>query len=459
MGRKKGAIKVKEEPKPVRTDDVFNMYAPSSRKEAHKLADELGYSHEEMEKTWNDYGRSKDAQLKTAKNQMKTMSMPIFSSKRGAWQFDTVLATNRKNAQNPYYLWFTNVNTKFTRAIPMKDKSSTSVEEALREFFRQNDKDGYPVTALTSDRDPAYQTSVIGEMFKERGIQYRTTEKDTKHGLGVINRNIRTIRGKISNTFRMRMKNGKMPKVSEDLEKEQVAMKIKGYNNKKHNDASMTPKELTSPEGEDEELNIIANKMNIADERREKATKDIHVGQKVRRFNPDVLYGKKYHGQFNLDPYNWYVHGIDKSSGYVWLGPDDDKHGLVRVPRYQVLTSKSHIGNKGMDVPPDHEDLKKRIAEITDRDKKGNYVVRYEDGTTEALTARQLRGNKPFEETENEVQFIAKRKVKPEGGTHMRTRSMSVFDDKPEAIENYLPKIMPDIPKVVKASERKKSRK
>ena len=408
-------------------EEVFDRYGPGTLKTALNIANKFDIKEDEMKKVYNKKGIGKDASKKTALKQIKKYGMPIFSQKRGGWQFDTVVPKNHK-AGGKYYLWFVNTNTKFSRAYEMNDKSSDEVYRVMNMFIDDNKKRGFDMTQLTCDADPAYTDPKVLDLLQKNNINLKTTNKESKHALGVVNRNIKTIRDRIANT--RGLKEGSLGNMS----KEQINQKLSGWNNEPRVDGK-TPLEMTSKDGEDAELDLIATKMNIADEKREQALKGIKVGQVVRRFNPDSLSKQKEHAQKNLDMYKWKIHDIDKASGKIWLGGDDPKQGLVQVPRFQVLTDKSYVRNTEM-VPSIHPDLKKKVVDI-ESDKPGYYNVQYEDGTSGKRTVRQIRGTQPLNPLKVEVDYYLK-KMNNEQPKMKTRRGGQVFTNLPPKVRDLL---------------------
>ena len=424
-------------------EELFERLGPGSLKGAKKLAKQYGVDPDEMGKFFEEKGRSKDANLKTGRKQVRELGMPIYSQTRGTWQFDTVVPKDHKAKDNYYYLWFSNVNTRMTRAYKMTDKSASEVARAMQLFLDDNKKANMDVKKLECDEDKAYTDDKVLSILKDNQIRLRTTDKTHKHALGVLNRSIRTIRNRIANTYHLSEKElGNMPP-------EQVDQKLSGWNNQPLDDFDgKSPAQASKPEGEETELDIIATKMMKADERREKGLKDVKVGQHVRRFNPDVLNGYKQHAQMNLDPYNWIIHKIDPRSATLYLGGKDPKAGLVQVPRFQVLTDPSYLGGKNKLVPHDNKDLKKEIEAITSKQKHGAYTVRYTDGTEEKKTVRELRGREPTNPLQMEVDlYMNDESSKKRMSTR---RGGDVFANMPVNIKDYLYTKMPDLPKVKK---------
>ena len=427
-------------------EELFERYGPGSLSGAKKLAKQFGVDPDEMGRFFEEKGRSKDANLKTGRKQVRELGMPIYSTTRGTWQFDTVVPKNYKAKNNYYYLWFSNVNTRLTRAYKMTDKSADEVARALQLFLDDNKASNVDVTKLECDEDPAYTDPKVLALLKDNKIQMKTTDKEHKHALGVVNRSIRTIRNRIANTYHLSEKElGNMPP-------EQVDQKLNGWNNQPNDDFDgKTPIEVSKPEGQDAEYDIIATKMMRSDERREKGLKDVHVGQTVRRFNPDALNGYKQHAQLNLDPYNWIIHKIDKRSGKIYLGGKDARQGLLQVPRFQVLTDPSYLGGKNKLVPPGNPHLKKQIEAITSKQKHGAYTVRYTDGTEEKQTVKELRGREPTNPLQMEIDLYKNEEKK---GMTTR-RSGNVFANMPVNIKDYLYTTMPESPNIVKSEPSK----
>ena len=328
-------------------EEAFKKYGPGSEAAVRRMAKNKGLPQKEAIAYWKEHGAKPDTKKGKIFKQARELGMPIFSQKPGGWQFDTVCPMK---SGGKYYLWFVNVNTKETRAYEMNDKSSDSVRNAMQKFLldtKMNKKNPRPVTSLTSDRDKAYGTQEMLNLFKEHGIDYRTTNKNSKHILGIVNRNIRMIRDRIANTEGLVDENGEKG-ITGNMTREEIDKKLSGWNTEKNeNLGGHSPKELTDSKNRDLEIDYIANKMNLADARREKAWEGIEVGQKVRRFT----LGNKQHAEKNLDPYTWTIHHIDKLRGKAYLGRGDSKEGLVQVPRFLIDTDPSKLTGRNKNPP------------------------------------------------------------------------------------------------------------
>ena len=400
-------------------EQAYKKYGPGSEKAVRNMAKHANLNEKAAVDWWKLNGNKKDAVKGKALKQTRNLGTPIFSQRPGGWQFDTVCP----KGDGPYYLWFTNVNTKETRAYEMKDKSSNSVKDAMEKFLvdtknNSNPKRRRDVYSLTSDQDPAYATPELIEFYKDNDIRYRTTTKNSKHVLGIVNRNIRMIRDRIANTEGLVDENGKKG-ITGNMPRKEVDLKISGWNTEKNdNMGGHSPYELSSKENRALELDYIANKMNQADARREEAFKDLHEGQYVRRFK----IGPKQHAEKNLDPYTWKVHSIDKLRGKVYLGREDKKEGLVAVPRCQIQTGEEYL--RGRVQKPEIDLLNREPTRIIDKffqNGKDKYTVEYEDGSTKNMSVQKLRGSNPMMPHKIEDEFN-KTHAPPESTSTMATR-------------------------------------
>jgi hypothetical protein len=378
-------------------EKAFEKYGPGSEAAVRRMAKKHNIPEKDAIKYFNEHGAKPDARKGKLYKQGSSFGLPIFSQRPGGWQFDTVCPS--KNGE--HFLWFVNVNTKETRAYSMKDKSSESVQHAMKKFLldtKNNKKNPREVSQLISDRDPAYMTDEMLNFYRDNGIDYRTTTGTSKHVLGIVNRNIRMIRNRIANTGDLVDENG-VKGTSGNMTTEEVNKKISGWNtDKNENLGGHTPRELTNKDNKKLELDYIANKMNLADAKRKAAFKGVEEGMKVRRFR----IGEKGHAEGNLDPYAWTIHHIDKLRGSVYLGRDDAKEGLVQVPRFQIDIDQSK--QRGFKKNPPLEELAKKPTKIL-KQKGGKYEIEYEDGSKGTMTNRQLRGDRPLRETQLEKDY------------------------------------------------------
>ena len=352
----------------------------------------LGYDRTQAKKWWeeNDTQPPKDAPKKVMYKQRNSLSQPVFSTRRGGWQFDTI-SPNRSEVKGgqKYQLFFVNNNTREIKSYPMTKKSSAYVKQGLEKFFAEMKRRGDPVSSLTSDKDPAYQTDDVLKYLASKGVDYHTTVRENHHALGILNRAVHTIRHK-----------GWVSQKPYIQDKNWQAL-VKSYNEEKRDDlGKMSPNDMAN--NPDAEIDYIAKKMNESDAKREKAMKGIEPGQYVRVFN-DPNFNSNDKNKRNLEDQTYRVQEID--GGHIWLTGRDET-SFKRVPRYLVLTdpSKVQVKNLADNVPAMAGDVKS----VSDY-KNERYKVNFDDGTSRNMTWRELREGRPLKETLAEKEYWVKR--------------------------------------------------
>ncbi len=128
----------------------------------------------------------------------------------------------KDKAQPRYALVVIDIFSKLAEALPLHNKNSKSVYEALVSIF---DKMGYPISVY-SDSDAAFK-STVEEFFKNNAIQHTTTLTHAN----VAERFIRTLKNGIND--RERVTNQNWEKI--------LPIVIKKYNNTVHTTTNHTP--------------------------------------------------------------------------------------------------------------------------------------------------------------------------------------------------------------------------
>ena len=380
---------------------------------------ELGYDRNYASKWFRENRAPKDAQAKRRNQQRYEYGQPIFSTRQGGWQFDTVVPSKKELRKGEHYqLFFVNNNTKEIKSYPMPNKSSASVDKAMDKFFASVAKDGSKVSSLTSDQDKAYQTDEILGKLASKGIDYHTTVRENHHALGNLNRAVHSIRNK-------GWVHDQKTKSNTGLKDENWQKYINAYNNEKHSATGMKPNEMKKDPNK--EIDYIATKMNESDEKREKAKEGLEPGMYVRLFtdpnmNKNLNSGEEMNNKNkkNLEPGTYQIQELD--GAHIWLrGKDPDN--FIRAPRYLVLNDPHLVNPKNLaEVVQGSGDID-HIAEY----KKGRYLTYFTDGNSRKMTWRQLREGRPLTETRAEkIYWNSKNEEK---GHSMQTRKGKVIKE------------------------------
>jgi hypothetical protein len=306
--------------------------------------------------------------------------LPIFSRIPGAYQFDTLvnkrpkgtkfpgfsepkgaLSVAKQVADSPYFLVFTNINTRKGYAYPMPNKTSKSVLKALESF----NSEASP-KVLRSDQDSAYLSDEIRTYLKNNNIGYSTTNDEDHNTLGIINRFIRTIRDL----------GGEKP-----LTKKRMQKLIATYNNTVHSSINMNPNDMN----EEAEKKYIDKKIEES-EKIIKRRKKYSEGTKVRIKNDDAKIGKK---RSNVTPQAYTIEGREGNQ-YLIKSIDGS---IDKVPYFRIVPAKGPVK-----LAETIKEGKRGIVEkILGYDAKTDkYQVVYSEGTKDKIPAKNLREGQPL---------------------------------------------------------------
>lgn len=181
---------------------------------------------------------------------------------RFEYQIDIMDMTNLQQtpAQPKYALVVIDSFSRLGDAVPMSNKDSVSVYNALRTIFKRM---GYPISVY-SDNDAAFK-SKVKELFDNEGINHIVTLTHAN----VAERFIRTLKNGIHD--RVRFTNGKW----EDM----LPYVVNKYNNSKHSTTNHTPKEAH----DDKNSPSVAANMSLKVSYNRKY-KNINIGDEVKVF-------------------------------------------------------------------------------------------------------------------------------------------------------------------------------
>ena len=338
-------------------EDLFKKYPFKSAKKFVPIAVEHGYTAKQAKSFL-------DSVLHDHRFDPRQYYLPIYSERPGAYQFDTLVQTNKANPR--YFLVAINVNSRKLYAYPMKTKNSESVLEALNKL-----KDAVKqISSLTSDQDKAYLTESVLEFMRDNKIDYRTTEEHDHNRLGIINRVIRTLRD--MNDER-------------DFTEESMEKAVSAYNNSIH---SSTNKKPNSFDQEDEQKYIY---------RQRSLTDSIHsslpVGSVVRVVN-EKGFGKR---RSNLSERAYLVDSL-QGNQYLIKAKDDS---IAYYPRHKLFVSP------GAKLAETIDDAKKGIVhKILDYNPKAKkYKIEYVGGVKEWIPVKNLREGRPAEMSSMEKEY------------------------------------------------------
>lgn len=279
--------------------------------------------------------------------------LPIFSKSKDSYQFDTMFIEGIKP-----YLVFININTRKAYVYKLSNKGSNAIKTAMEKFF----SDVKNVKTLTSDQDSSYLSDVVLTYLKSKNINYRTTEDNNHHVLGIINRFIRTIRDL-------------------NVNEENIFKIVDEYNNTPHKGIfEKSPNEIT-----DEDENEYIRKQ----EEKTKEILDTYVfetGDRVRVFLEKVPLKKN---RTNLSTKS-YIIDSKQGNEYIIRAKDGS---IDKYPGYKLVKCDSRY-----EVAETIKNAKRGIIEkIIDYDARSDrYDVEWDTGEKSTIPAKNLREGSPL---------------------------------------------------------------
>lgn len=346
---------------------LYKQYPFRSAKKLLPLALKHGISKYEVMKFLNTLPKD----IKFTKQ--RQMMLPIYSEHKGAYQFDTLVQTNK--AKPRYFIIFINVNSRKLYAYPMSSKDSKSVKQVLEKFINDNNN----VTSLTSDQDKAYLSHSITNLLLEHNIDHQTTLKNDHNRLGIINRAIKTLRDL----------NDKRDFTIASMNKA-----VNAYNNTVHSSIGKEPNQFTK----EDEYHYI-NKMRAKTDnirKQYRLTKGLHV----RIIDDQKTIGKK---RSNLSS-NSYIIDDNLNNKYIVRAKDGS---ISEIPRYRLV-----VDNKATLANTIDNSRRGIVDKILSYDNK-HYNVKFKDGTIDRLPVSYMREGRPTRLSPAEIQYWKTQKQIP----------------------------------------------
>ena len=286
--------------------------------------------------------------------------IPIVGQTIDDYQFDTLIQSRQANI--PAFLIFININSRKAYAYPMKNKGSSEVLRVLNEFIKETPSK--PVN-MTSDQDSAYLSSEVIQFMINNNIDYHTTEDNNHNILGIINRFMRTIRD--------------LNKVR-DFSSATMNKLINGYNNSEHSATGICPNKFTNKDN----LNYTSKMEAKTSEVKKNPDFELKEGSKVRIILSKDMIGKK---RSNLSQ-NYYI--IDSKDGHGYLIKSADE-SVAYYPRHKLVLSSTGSLAKTL-----NDGKRGIITEIEKYNEKSDtYKIKYTDGSTDTIPAKNLRETRP----------------------------------------------------------------
>jgi ribosomal protein L21E len=289
---------------------------------------------------------------------VKPTFFPIYSKVTGGWQMDIW------DQVGNYFLILLNINTKKLYGYHMTSKNTEAVAKALRQWFKLQ----LDVKTITSDQEPAFLTEEVTRIMQEHSVQHFTTTDNDHHILGPINRLMRTLRDEHKHIFN----------TGKEVTQQQMKRLIEEYNKSIHATTGLHPDDMTQKQ----ELQFI-EKMNV---KTSKITeRKFENGDYVRiRLHPNVL--DKIRSRISDVAYT-----IDGKEGRsYWIKALDGS--VDKVPANDIMPAPSTVPPAQTIKNNKREEVAKIISYNIDTD---HYLIEYNTGQRQEITARKLREGNP----------------------------------------------------------------
>lgn len=339
---------------------LYDEFPFKSLKKFVPIAIENGFTRKDAIKFMN--GLTHDVKYTKQKETM----LPIYSEKRHAYQFDTLIPSRSSDCS--YFLIIINVNTRKLYAYPMNKKDTSAVLKALNKFVKQVKC----VSCMTSDEDKAYVNPSVTSFMLQHQIDHQTTFKNDHHRLGIINRAIKTLRDMSG---------------ERDITTESMKRLVKAYNNSTHSSIHMKPNDMT----EEKENEYIKMKQDETDAIGH--SHDLAIGSVVRVMNDKSTMGKK-----RTNATNGFI--VDSKQGNKYIIKAKDNSAAL-YPRYKLIQ-----GSSNTKLEESIDDSKHAVIDkIVSFNGKGHYKVQYEGGEVDTIPVSYLREGRPTRLSLAEVKY------------------------------------------------------
>lgn len=126
--------------------------------------------------------------------------LPIFSGRRYSFQMDLAFIPTFKNQNKGYHVILTciNINTRRAYAYKSKNKTTKSIMDMLRQFYKDT---GGHIQIITSDNGSEFIAKSIQDWAKSKEIEWFFAEPENHNKLGKIERFNRTLKERLNNYF------------------------------------------------------------------------------------------------------------------------------------------------------------------------------------------------------------------------------------------------------------------
>ncbi len=250
---------------------------------------------------------------------------------------DLIFYPNDTKINNGYNTVLTavGINHRYAWCIPMKGKSATEANKAMKKLLQQAKDDSKEIFSIESDNGSEFMNKMVQDTFKIPDILHITANPGDHNFMGTIESFNKTIKAMIGKYC-----------VANDTKKwiDVLPQLVKNYNNSEHSFIHEKPKDVTPTEEKAIIDDAIEKTQNIKN-------KKISIGDSVRIPNKKGLFEKQ--GK-NYSDLIYVVHSVGISK--------------VEVSRNSsVLKTKYNIDQLLL-IPKDSKDLNQ--ANIIEKDKQ-----------------------------------------------------------------------------------------
>lgn len=236
-----------------------------------------------------------------------------------------VIAYSRYNKNYKYILTIIDCFTKVAEAIPLKDKTAKSIENAMRTFIEKNK---IKMRHLQTDDGKEFFNSKFKELMKIYNINHYSTKSDKK--ASIVERFNRTLKGTMFKRFSHR---------GSYIWYDILPSLIKSYNNKYHRTIGMKPIEVNKS---NERLVLSRILKHTAPRTESKQPKIFSLGDKVRISKFKGIFSKRYLPNWTNEVFTIYRVQPTKPETYILK---DNKGELLQGSFYGHELLKTYVGD------------------------------------------------------------------------------------------------------------------
>ena len=298
------------------------FYGPSSTTSIKKLYEKLkhqGITYNEIK----EFVQKQEVYQMHLKRKRPKNFFPIVAKYiNEIWQIDIIDMSNLASSNNNFKYFFIAIDvfSRFASVVPMKNKNTNSVLDAMKETFII--MNGKP-KIINSDNGSEFISGEFKNLCNDNNIELRYVQKGDSHKLGIVNRFCRTIREMITKYLDMH----------DTTRYIDVFVSIMdNYNESYHSSIHKAPIDVLN---NDENVNLITNrKYNKALSEEQK----FNIGDKVRFLKNKVAFEKGSMANFSKT-----VHTIVSKTAHTYTL---DNNKIYKYYELQLIKDFSKVPPK-----------------------------------------------------------------------------------------------------------------